>query len=79
MSEEKTLHDKVEAALDLIRPVLVRDGGNVELVAVNDNGVVEVQLVGACHGCPAAAMTLKAGIEATLKEQVPEVTSVVSV
>ncbi|MCP4545653.1 MAG: NifU family protein [bacterium] len=79
MSEGKTLHDRVEAALDLIRPVLVRDGGNVDLISVNDDGVVEVKLVGACHGCPAAAMTLKAGIEATLKEQVPEVTNVVSV
>ena len=79
MSDEKTLHEKVEAALDLIRPVLVRDGGNVELVGVDSKGVVSVQLVGACHGCPAATMTLKAGIEATLKEQVPEVTEVVSV
>jgi Fe-S cluster biogenesis protein NfuA len=79
MSEEKNLHDRVDAALDIIRPALVMDGGNVELVHVSDEGVVLVKLVGACHGCPASTMTLKAGIEATLKEHVPEVSRVESV
>jgi Fe-S cluster biogenesis protein NfuA len=79
MSEEKNLHDRVDAALDIIRPALVMDGGNVELVHVSDEGVVLVKLVGACHGCPASTMTLKAGIEATLKEHVPEVNRVESV
>ncbi len=73
MAEEKSLRDRVEAALDLIRPALVMDGGNVDLVDVNDEGVVTVRLVGACVGCPASTMTLKAGIEATLREHVPEV------
>ncbi len=79
MSEENTLIDRVEAALDMIRPALIMDGGNVDLVDVGDDGVVSVRLVGACQGCPASTMTLKAGIEATLKEQVPEVTRVESV
>ncbi len=79
MSEEKNLHDRVDDALDIIRPALVMDGGNVELVHVSDEGVVLVKLVGACHGCPASTMTLKAGIEATLKEHVPEVSRVESV
>ncbi len=79
MSDDKTLHDRVDTALDIIRPALVMDGGNVELVNVSDDGVVLVKLVGACHGCPASTMTLKAGIEATLKEHVPEVSRVESV
>ncbi len=79
MSEENTLIDRVEAALDMIRPALIMDGGNVDLVDIGDDGVVHVRLVGACQGCPASTMTLKAGIEATLEEQVPEVTRVESV
>jgi Fe-S cluster biogenesis protein NfuA len=70
--------DKVEEILNLIRPSLVADGGNVELVDVKD-GVVSVKLTGACAGCPMSTMTLKNGIERTLKERVPEVKEVVSV
>jgi len=70
--------DKVEEILNLIRPSLVADGGNVELVDVKD-GVVSVKLTGACAGCPMSTMTLKNGIEQTLKERVPEVKEVVSV
>ena len=71
--------DKVEVVLDKIRPSLVRDGGNVELVDVKDDGVVEVKLTGACAGCPMSTMTLKMGIEQLLKEEIPEVKEVVSV
>ena len=67
--------DKVKAALDSIRPALQADGGDVELVGV-DEGVVTVRLTGACSGCPMAALTLKEGIEQRLKELVPEVKSV---
>jgi Fe-S cluster biogenesis protein NfuA len=70
--------EKVEAALALIRPALQADGGDVELVGVDD-GVVKVILKGACAGCPVATMTLKQGIERVLKEQVPEVKEVVAV
>ncbi len=73
------MKDKVEAALNEIRPMLQMDGGDVQLVEVRDNGQVLVQLRGACAGCPGATMTLKMGIERVLKERVPEVTEVVSV
>ena len=72
------MKEKVEAALDKIRPSLQADGGNVELVGI-DNGVVSVRLTGACGGCPMSTMTLKMGIERVLKEQVPEVKEVVSI
>ena len=72
------MREKVEAALDQVRPTLQADGGDVELVDVED-GVVSVKLVGACGGCPMATMTLKNGIERILKMQVPEVKEVVSV
>ncbi len=71
------MKEKVEAALDLIRPQLQADGGNVELVDVSD-GTVKVRLTGACSGCPMAAMTLKEGVERVIKEQVPEVVEVVA-
>ena len=72
------MKEKVEEILNLIRPSLVADGGNVELVDVED-GVVSVKLTGACAGCPMSTMTLKNGIERTLKERVPDIKEVVSV
>jgi Fe-S cluster biogenesis protein NfuA len=72
------MQEKVEEILDKIRPALVRDGGNVELVGV-DNGTVKVKLVGACAGCPMSTMTLKNGIERILKQEVPQVKEVVAV
>ncbi|PIU68138.1 MAG: hypothetical protein COS84_01625 [Armatimonadetes bacterium CG07_land_8_20_14_0_80_40_9] len=67
------MQEKVKTALEKIRPSLQADGGDVELVEVTDDGVVKVRLTGACGGCPMAQMTLKAGIEKALKEDVPEV------
>ena len=72
------MKEKVEAALDKIRPSLIADGGNVELVDVED-GIVKVRLQGACSGCPMSQLTLKNGIEQVLKKEVPEVKSVESV
>ena len=72
------MQEKVEEVLNKIRPALVRDGGNVELVEVND-GTVKVKLTGACAGCPMSTMTLKMGIEKILKEEIPEVKEVVAV
>jgi len=72
------MQEKVEEVLDKVRPVLVRDGGNVELVEVED-GIVKVKLVGACAGCPMSTMTLKNGIERILKQEIPEVKEVVAV
>lgn len=70
------LKEKIEGVLGKIRPLLQRDGGDVELVDVQADGVVKVKLKGACSGCPGATMTLKNAIENTLKQEVPEVTSV---
>lgn len=72
------MREKVEAALSRIRSVLQADGGDVELVDVSD-GVVKLRLTGACSGCAMATLTLRAGIERVLKEQVPEVKEVVAV
>jgi Fe-S cluster biogenesis protein NfuA len=72
------MKDKVEAALNKVRPSLQADGGDVELVEVTPEGVVKVKLTGACAGCPMSQMTLKMGIERLLKEQVPEVKEVVA-
>ena len=72
------MQEKVEEVLEKVRPVLIRDGGNVELVEV-DGGTVKVKLVGACAGCPMSTMTLKNGIERILKQEIPEVKEVVAV
>ena len=72
------MREKVEAVLDQIRPALMMDGGNVQLVDVKD-GVVSVKLTGACGGCAMATLTLKHGIERILKEKLPEVKEVVAV
>lgn len=71
--------EEVKQVLDLIRPNLQADGGDVELVEVTEDGVVKVKLVGACGHCPMSTMTLKMGIERTLKERVPGVKEVISV
>jgi Fe-S cluster biogenesis protein NfuA len=73
------MREKVEQALARIKPALQADGGDVELVDVDDNGVVKVKLTGACAGCPVASITLKQGIERILKEQIAEVKEVVAV
>ena len=70
--------EKVKAVLDKIRPMLQADGGDVELIDVED-GVVKVRLQGACSGCPMSQMTLKNGIERIIKQEVPEIKSVESV
>ena len=72
------MQDKVTEALNKIRPQLMRDGGDVELVEVND-GTVKVKLTGACAGCPMSTMTLKMGIEKVLRQEIPEIKEVVAV
>ena len=72
------MKEKVEKVLDKIRPSLMADGGNVELVEV-DADVVKVKLTGACGGCPMSQMTLKMGIERLLKKEIPEIKEVVAV
>lgn len=73
------LRQQVEAALDEVRPTMLADGGNVELVEVTDDGIVRVRLMGACSSCPMATVTLKMGIERVLLERVPQVKQVVQV
>ncbi len=74
-----TIKEQVENALQKVRPSLQADGGDVQLVDVDEDGLVKVKLMGACGGCPMSQMTLKMGIEKILKQNVPEVTSVESV
>jgi Fe-S cluster biogenesis protein NfuA len=76
---ETTVREKVQGVLDLIRPAVQADGGDVELVQVGDDGTVQIRFHGACHGCPSSSMTLHQGIERNLREKVPEVTRVVAV
>lgn len=74
------LRERVEEALDGIRPALQADGGDVEVVDVDEaNGVVKVRLQGACQGCPSAQITLVMGVERAIKERVPEIKEVLSV
>ena len=74
------LREGVEAAIEAIRPALQMDGGDITLLDVDEaSGVVQIELIGACVGCPASTMTLKAGIERILKDRVSGVTDVVAV
>lgn len=78
VNEVAGLEERVEAALDEVRPALRMDGGDVELVRV-DEGVVSVRLLGACGGCPMATMTLVGFVEERLRQRVPEIRRVVNV
>ncbi len=73
------MKEKVEKALNEVRPILQADGGDVELIDVTPDGVVKVKLSGACGGCPMSDMTLKMGIERQIKKVVPEIKEVVSI
>ena len=68
--------EKVQAVLDQVRPMLQRDGGDVELVEVTADNIVKVKLQGACGSCPMSTMTLKMGIEKAIKDQIPEIVEV---
>lgn len=69
----REMREQVEDVLEKLRPFLLRDGGDVELVDVDEDGVVRVRLMGACGSCPSSTITLKAGIERALLEEVPGV------
>lgn len=75
----KEIHDNVEKALDEIRPFLQNDGGNINLIGIENDQVVKVQLVGACSSCTVNQMTLKSGVEMTIKKYVPQIQSVVNI
>lgn len=76
---ELSLTDRIESALDSIRPYLQADGGNVRILEVNNDNKVFLELLGSCGNCPMSTMTLKAGVEEAIKRAVPEVTSVEAV
>jgi Fe-S cluster biogenesis protein NfuA len=73
------MKEQVEAALKKVRPMLQRDGGDIELVSVDEAGVVKVRLRGACGACPMSTMTMKMGVEKLLKQEIPAVKEVVQV
>lgn len=73
------MREKIEQAIKHIRPVLQADGGDIELLDVNEKGEVLVRMTGACAGCPMSQMTLTEGVERTIMEMVPEVKRVINV
>jgi Fe-S cluster biogenesis protein NfuA len=75
----ETLHEKVEAALNTIRPYLEADGGNVEIVEITNENVLKLELIGACKTCNMSHMTMRSGIEETIRRAVPEITIIESV
>ncbi len=72
------MRDRIEKALDKIRPMLRADGGNVELVDVTSDGVVKLKLTGSCGCCPMSQLTLKNGVEKIIKQEVPEIKEVIA-
>ena len=79
IAPQPNVRDRVQTVINLIRPAVQADGGDIELVDVSEAGIVQIRFHGACIGCPSANMTLQDGIERTVRERVPEVTSVVPV
>jgi Fe-S cluster biogenesis protein NfuA len=77
--KEPNMREKVEEALEKIRPMLMADGGNIELVDVSADGVVKLKLTGSCGCCPMSQMTLKMGVERIIKQEVPEVKEVIAI
>ena len=73
------VRERVQGVINLIRPAVQADGGDIELVDVTPEGVVQIRFHGACHGCPSSTMTLQMGIERNLREKIPEVTQVIPV
>ena len=73
------MKERVEKALTKVRPMLLADGGDVQLIEVSDDGIVKLKLTGACSGCPISSMTLKMGIEQLLKKEIPEIKEVIAV
>lgn len=76
--EDKVLFDQIEQALDKIRPFLEQDGGDVKLLEVVDGKTVKIELLGSCVTCPMSSMTLRAGVEESIKKSVPEIEHVIA-
>ena len=75
----EAIKERVEKALEKIRPYLLADGGDISIVDITDDMVVKVEMTGACHGCPFSMQTLKAGVEMAVKNEVPEIREVIDV
>ncbi len=75
----KDIYLKVESSLDTIRPYLIEDGGNIEVVEITDDMIVKVRLLGACESCPMSFMTMKAGVEQSIKNAIPEIKGIMTV
>jgi Fe-S cluster biogenesis protein NfuA len=78
-SQSPSIKERVQGVINLIRPAVQADGGDIELVNVLEDGTVQIRFHGACHGCPSSTMTLQHGIERNLREKIPEITAVVPV
>jgi Fe-S cluster biogenesis protein NfuA len=78
MEELKSIKDRVQKALERVRPYLQSDGGDIDLIEVSEDMTVKVKLKGACHGCPFSMQTLKAGVEQAIMKEVPEIKRVIS-
>jgi Fe-S cluster biogenesis protein NfuA len=78
-TQSTPVRERVQSVINLIRPAVQADGGDIELVDVTSTGVVQIRFHGACHGCPSSSLTLQDGIKRNLMERVPEVTQVVPV
>jgi len=78
MEELKSIKDRVQKALERVRPYLQSDGGDIDLIEVSEDMTVKVKLKGACHGCPFSMQTLKAGVEQAIIKEVPEIRRVIS-
>lgn len=79
MIESSDLIERVEKALDQIRPYLRTDGGDVEVIEITSDFILKLQLLGSCGSCPMSMMTLKAGVEETVRKEVPEIKGIVAV
>lgn len=79
VAETHEILERIEASLDTMRPYLKDDGGNVEVVGITDDMIVQVKLIGACSTCPQSYMTMKAGIEEAVKRSVPEIKGVIAI
>ncbi|MFZ1611706.1 MAG: NifU family protein [Chitinophagales bacterium] len=79
MSLPKNIYEKVESSLDTIRPYLNADGGDIQIVEITDDMIVRVKLLGACETCPMSFMTMKAGVEESIRNAIPEIKSIETV
>lgn len=78
-SKTDSVRQRVEDVIEMIRPSVQSDGGDIELVDVTEEGVVQIRFLGECVGCPSSSMTLQHGVEKNVRARVPEVTAVVAV